>query len=99
MLAAEVALRFLEDLAPLLAGVDGALDAGHLLAPQKLTHGRRVLRLDVDRLGHAALALRRLFLQDVTGESAPPPQFAGGGLLEALLGARMGFHLRHRDGY
>ena len=38
MLAAEVALRFLEDLAALLARVDGALDAGSLAASEQLAH-------------------------------------------------------------
>ena len=44
MLAAEVALRFLEDLAALLARVDGALDAAHLLASEQLAD-RSVRRL------------------------------------------------------
>src|SRR4051794_20839472 len=44
-----------------------------------------------------ALHLRRLLLEDVAREGMPTPPPCLGGELEALLGARMGLHLRHGE--
>src|SRR4051794_28463832 len=41
------------------------------------------------------LLLRRLLLEDVAREGVASLDLALGGQLEALLGARMGLHLRH----
>src|SRR5207247_7280375 len=50
---------------------------------------------DVHGLAEAALPLRRLLLEDVARERMTAADLALGGQLEALLGARMGLHLRH----
>src|SRR5947207_2406020 len=50
---------------------------------------------DLDGLAEAALALRRLLLEDVARERMTATDLALGGQLEALLRARMGLHLRH----
>src|SRR5579885_2220319 len=49
------------------------------------------------RLPQMPLTLGRLLLQDVAGEGVPTLDLSLGGQLEALLGARMGLHLRHDD--
>ena len=95
-LAAE-ALRPLEGRAALLAGVDGALDAGHLVpAPSSFLTRGASCRLQDRRVAEVALPLRRLLLEDVAREGVPAADLALGGQLEALLRAGMGLHLRHR---
>src|SRR6201999_4569034 len=66
-----------------------------LLAPEELQDPRCVLRRDLDRPRHPPLPFRRLLLQDVAGVGAAAAPLAGGGLAKPLLGAGMGFHLRH----
>src|SRR5437879_3221 len=61
LLESPVALGLAEDLAPLLAGVNGALDAGHFLTPaQHLVDGLLVCGVDGVVLTELALLLRRL---------------------------------------
>src|SRR3954463_15264298 len=50
---------------------------------------------DLHGLAELALPLRRLLLEDVAREGMTAADLALGGQLEALLGARMGLHLRH----
>src|SRR5215218_9840994 len=54
---------------------------------------------DDHRPAEVALALRALLPEVVAREGVAREQLALGRLLEALLGARMGLHLRHRALY
>src|SRR5581483_6571385 len=98
VLAPPVAPGLREDLlAPPPAG-DGVRGPAHLpaLPRQEPAHALSVRPRDLGRQRHAALPLRRLLLEDVAGEGAPPAQLPRRGLAEALLRARVGLHLRHR---
>src|SRR5262249_58228021 len=82
-----VALRLLEDLAPLLARVNGSLDAWHasLPLPQEPLDDRDVRRRDGLVLTERALALRALPLQVVALHRVPAQQLARPRHLEPLL--------------
>src|SRR5439155_8281976 len=86
LLEPPVALRLLEDLAALLARVDGALDAGHgLFHPQKLLDGLRIDAGDRLILPEATPPLRRLLLPAVALHRVPAQELACSGHPEALL--------------
>src|SRR3990172_5444109 len=85
VLEAPVALGLLEDLAPLLAGVDGSLDARHLLHPQELLDRAAVARSDLVVLAEASPTLRRLLLEVVALHRVAAQELPRSGHLEPLL--------------
>src|SRR5262249_55762421 len=96
VLEAPVALRLLENLAALLARVDGSLDAWHRLPdPEQLLDRLHVGLVHRHRLAEAALTLRRLLLEQVAAHRRPAHQLARSGHLEALLGCALSLCLRH----
>ena len=91
------ALRHLQRRTALLARVDRALDPGHdFLAPSSVLTRGASCGDRCRRLAVLALALGRLLLEDVARVGVTAADLALGGQLEALLGARVGLHLRHR---
>src|SRR6185437_9627989 len=90
-----VALRLLEDLAPLLACVDRTLDARHLRPPQLAVDDLRVRLRDRVVLTEPPLLLRRLVLQVVTLIRRPARQLPGARHLELLLRPRVRLLFRH----
>ena len=72
LLEAEIPLRLVEDLAPLLAGADGTLDARHSLSPpEHALDGLLVRGIDGLVLTELALRLRRLVHELPRHQTAP----------------------------
>src|SRR6185295_9211184 len=100
-LQAPVAGGLSQNLAALLARVNGSLDAGHESVPSSAQAEQALDELLVrvrDGLGltEGALPLRRLLLQDVRAHGVTARELAAAGPLEALLGAGVGLHLWHQ---
>src|SRR5262249_51343672 len=90
------ALRLLENLAALLARVDGSLDAWHRLPdPEQLLDRLHVGLVHRHRLAEAALTLRRLLLEQVAAHRRPAHHLARSGHLEPLLRCALSLCLRH----
>src|SRR5262249_26173904 len=95
-LEAPVALRLLENLAALLARVDGTLDAGHRLPLSKESlDDVRVGRGDRLFLTERALQLRRLGTEVVALTRLPARQLSRPGHPKLLLCSRASLQLRH----
>src|SRR5207248_9722023 len=98
LLEPPVALRLLEDLAALLARVDGPLHTGHRLLPppQELVDGLRVALREWQVAREEALTLLALLPQIMALHCAPAQQLARSRHLEPLLGSAVCLLLWHR---